>query len=34
MIIIKIQFLDLAVFVENGFLKTKILSKPTDNTSI
>ena len=27
----EIQFLDLTVYVENGFLKTKIFSKPTDN---
>ena len=27
----EIQFLDLTVYVQNGFLKTKIFSKPTDN---
>ena len=27
----EIQFLGLTVYVENGFLKTKIFSKPTDN---
>ena len=27
----EIQFLDLTVYVENGFLKTKISSKPADN---
>ena len=27
----KIQFLGLTVYVENGFLKTKIFSKPIDN---
>ena len=27
----EIQFLDLTVYVENGFLKTKIFSKSTDN---
>ena len=27
----EIQFLDLTVYVENGFLKTKTFSKPTDN---
>ena len=26
-----IQFLDLTVYVDNGFLKTEIFSKPTDN---
>ena len=29
--IYEIQFLDLTVYVENGFLKTKIFSMPTDN---
>ena len=27
----KIQFLDLTVYAENGFLQTKIFSRPTDN---
>ena len=27
----EIQFLDLTVHVENGFLKTKFFSRPTDN---
>ena len=27
----EIQFLGLIVYVENGFLKTKFFSKPTDN---
>ena len=27
----EIQFLDLTVYVENRFLKTKIFSKPPDN---
>ena len=27
----KIQFIDLTEYIENGFLKTKIFSKPTDN---
>ena len=27
----EIQFLDLTVYVENGFSKTKIFSKPKDN---
>ena len=30
----EIQFLDLTAYVENGFLKTKNFSKPTDTTSI
>ena len=27
----EIQFLDLTVYAENGFLKTKTFSNPTDN---
>ena len=27
----EIQFLGLTVYVENGFLKTKMFSRPTDN---